>query len=140
MPMLLYPYLVAAHITAAAFLVGGLLAQDRMVCVAARHPLEQQAVALDMVLRLDHRITTPALLLTWSLGLVLALAQGWFSSRWLIVKLTFVIALSALHGVQSGRLRRFIRDAKPAQGIPGAGFGLVIAMLAIAVLAVVKPI
>lgn len=140
MPVALYPYLVAVHVTAVVFLVGGLLAQDRMVSMAARNPLEQQTLALHMMLRLDRRITTPALLLTWSLGLVLVVLQGWFTSRWLIVKLALVIALSVLHGIQSGRLRRFIRDKKPVQGIPGAGLGIVIAMLAIAVLAVVKPI
>ncbi|MFQ3788999.1 CopD family protein [Halomonas sp. A29] len=135
-----YPYFVAAHVTAVVFLVGSMLAHDRMVRTIAEYPQEQQVGILAVLLRLDRCVTTPALLLTWIFGLSLALSAGWFASRWLIVKLAFVVALSALHGVQSGRLRRFVRDGKLAQGIPGAGIGIVIAMLTIAILAVVKPI
>src|SRR5262245_17396013 len=38
--MNLYPYLVAAHVTAVAFFVGGMLAQDRMVHATAQYPQE----------------------------------------------------------------------------------------------------
>lgn len=134
-----YPYVVAAHVTAVVFLVGGLLAHDRMMNATALLPREQQAGTLAILFQLDRRVTTPALLLVWALGLSLAVWGRWFPSPWLLVKLVFVLALSALHGVQSGRLRRFVRDTKPAAGIPGAGLAIVIAMLAIAVLAVVKP-
>ena len=136
----LYPYVVAAHVTAVVFLVGGLLAHDRMMAAVALLPREQQAGALAALFRLDRYVTTPALLLTWVFGLSLAIWAGWLPAPWLLVKLAFVLALSALHGVQSGRLRRFVRDGKPAAGIPGAGVGIVLAMLAIAVLAVAKPI
>lgn len=138
--MTFYPYLVAAHVTAVVFLVGGLMAHDRMMNVIAQYPQEQQTGALAALLRLDRHVTAPALLLTWIFGLSLALWAGWFPSLWLMVKLAFVVALSALHGVQSGRLRRIVRDGKPAKSIPGAGIGMVIAMLLIAILAVAKPI
>lgn len=135
----LYPYVVAAHITAVVFLVGSMMTHDRMVRAIAQYPQEQQVGALVALLRLDRHVTTPALLLTWIFGVALAISAGWFASLWLIIKLAFVVALSALHGMQSGRLRRFVRDGKLAQGIPGAGIGIVIAMLTIALLAVVKP-
>jgi uncharacterized membrane protein len=134
-----YPYLVAAHVTAVVFLVGGLLAHDRIMSAAARLPREQQAGILAVLLRLDRYAITPALLLTWTFGLSLAVWAQWFSSRWLMVKLVFVLALSALHGVQSGRLRRSLRDGKAAAGLPGASIGIMLAILIIAVLAVVKP-
>jgi uncharacterized membrane protein len=140
MGMALYPYLVAAHVTVVVFFVGGLLAHDRMMNAVARQPPHQQAGTLSVLFQLDRRLTTPALLLTWALGLSLAVWAGWFPSAWLVVKLVFVVALSALHGTQSGRLRRFIRDREPARGIPGAGIAMPIAMLTIAVLAIVKPI
>lgn len=140
MPMAFYPYVKAVHVAAVVFLVGGMLAHDRMLHAIARQPRDRQAVALEMLLRLDRRVTTPALLLAWIFGLWLAVSAGWFAARWLIVKLAFVVALSALHGMQSGRLRRFIRDAEPARGISGTGAGIVAAMLAIAILAVVKPV
>lgn len=136
----LYSCLIAVHVTAAVFLVGGLLAHDRMISAAAGLPRDQQAGILMVLFRLDRNVTTPALLLTWILGLSLAMWAGWFPAAWLMVKLVFVVGLSALHGMQSGRLRRFIRDGKPAVAIPGAGIAIVLAMLAIAVLALVKPI
>lgn len=138
--MAFYPYLVAAHVTAVVFLVGGLMAHDRMMNATALLPRAQQAGALAALFRLDRNVTTPALLLTWALGLSLAVWARWFPSPWLLVKLVFVLALSALHGVQSGRLRRSVRDGEAAARIPGAGAGIVLAMLAIAVLAVVKPV
>lgn len=140
MDMDLYSYLIAAHVTAVVFFVGGLLAHDRMISAAARLPLDQQAGILAALFRLDRHVTSPALLLTWMMGLSLAMWAGWFPAAWLMVKLVFVVGLSALHGMQSGRLRRLIRDGKPAAAIPGAGVVIVLAMLAIAVLALVKPI
>jgi uncharacterized membrane protein len=134
-----YPYLVAVHVTAVVFFVGGLLAHDRIMNAAARQPQQQQAGTLEILFQLDRRVTTPALLMTWALGLSLAVWAGWFPSTWLVVKLAFVVALSALHGMQSGQLRRFVRDAVPAKGIPGVGIAIPIAMLAIAILAIVKP-
>jgi uncharacterized membrane protein len=138
--MNLYPYLVAAHVTAVVFLVGGMLAHDRLVTGMERLPLEKQAGMFTTLLVLDRHVVTPALLLTWVLGLSLALWAGWLAAPWLRIKLVIVVLLSALHGVQSGRLRRFIRGGKPVRRIPGAGVAVVIAMLAIAVLAIVKPI
>lgn len=134
-----YPFLVAAHVTAVVFLVGGMLAQERMVSAMAPHPQEQQVAIIAILLRLDRRVTTPALLLAWIFGLSLAISAGWFTSGWLIAKLAFVVVLSALHGMQTGRLRRFVRDGRPAKGLPGAGIVIVIVMITIAVLAVVKP-
>ena len=135
-----YPYLVAAHITAVVFFVGGLLAHDIIINAVARQPQQQQGATLNILFPLDRHVTTPALLVTWALGLSLAVWAGWFPSKWLVVKLVFVVALSALHGMQSGQLRSFVRDGKPARGIPGVGIAIPVAMLTIAILVMVKPI
>ena len=50
-------------------------------------------------------LATPGIVLTWLLGLAGALQAGAFDDGWLHVKLVFVLALSALHGVFSSRLR-----------------------------------
>jgi putative membrane protein len=42
---------------------------------------------------------------TWILGILNAVQGDWFDDGWLHVKLVFVLALSALHGVLSARLR-----------------------------------
>ena len=58
-------------------------------------------------LRAGYRLlATPGLVLTWLLGIANAVQGGWFDDGWLHVKLVFVLALSALHGVFSARLRR----------------------------------
>ncbi|KAF1701475.1 CopD family protein [Pseudoxanthomonas suwonensis] len=135
----IYPYLVAAHVTAVVFLVGGLLAQERMVNAISLSPPEEQAGMLAALQRFERTVTTPALLLTWIFGFSLALGAGWLSSPWLIVKLIFVVALSAFHGVRSGRIRRCLRTGASVEKIPGAELGIVVAMLVIAILAIVKP-
>lgn len=135
-----YPFLVAAHVTAVVFLVGGMLALDRMVVAVARSPQDQQAGTLTALARFDRQVVTPALLLAWIFGITLAVWAEWFPSTWLMVKLAVVVAVSAFHGLQSGRLRRFARDGKLTEGMTGAGAGLVLAMLIIAILAIAKPI
>jgi uncharacterized membrane protein len=65
--------------------------------------------------RVLRAVATPAMLLTWVFGLWLAVQGGWFSQGWLHVKLVFVLALSALHGVALGRLRRI----GPGGEVPG---------------------
>lgn len=135
-----YPFLVAAHVTAVVFLVGGMLALDRMVVAVARSPQDQQAGILTALARFDRQVVTPALLLAWIFGITLAVWAEWFPSTWLMVKLAVVVAVSAFHGLQSGRLRRSARDGRLAEGMTGAGAGLVLAMLIIAILAIAKPI
>jgi len=64
--------------------------------------------------------------------------MGWFSSPWLIIKLVIVVALSGLHGAQSGRLRRAVQSGQNPI-LKGASVAIVLAMLVIATLAFVKP-
>ena len=138
--MAFYPFLVAAHVTAVVFLVGGMLALDRMVAAVSRSPQDQQAGTLTALARFDRQVVTPALLLAWIFGITLAVWAEWFPSTWLTVKLAVVVAVSAFHGLQSGRLRGSARDGTLAEGMTGAGAGLVLAMLIIAILAIAKPI
>ncbi|MGE8517029.1 MAG: CopD family protein [Alcaligenes nematophilus] len=134
-----YPYLKAVHVTAVVFLVGGMLFHDQVVRALAKAPQQQQPASLALLLEVDRRVTSPALLLTWIAGLTLAISVGWLAAKWLLVKLVFVVVLSALHGVQSGRTRRFIAEGKPVKPLPYASVGIIITMLAVAVLAIVKP-
>lgn len=136
-----YPWLKGLHVAAAILFVGGLISET--VFMAALPTAEEltldQRRAVSAVRSWDQWLTTPAMLLVWGLGLTLALSQGWFSSHWLQVKLVFVLALSALHGVQSGTLRRLAGGvgAAPKQTVPT--LVIVISVVSIAVLAVVKP-
>ncbi|WP_149086563.1 CopD family protein [Pseudomonas prosekii] len=62
----------------------------------------------------NHTVTSSAMLLTWVLGVSLTMMGGWLPAPWLILKLTFVLLLSALQGIETGMLQRLISaDYRP---------------------------
>ena len=91
--------------------------------------------------RLLHAIITPAMVVSWVLGLWLAWAGGFYAAGWLHAKLVLVIALSALHGFLVRCVREFATDRnrhsqqfyRILNEIP------TILMIGIVILAVVKP-
>jgi len=131
---MLYDVLKAAHIVAVIVWFGGTLVAALVLAFGAGE-------ALRKFHEFDRRITTPAMALVWALGLTMAVWFGWFASAWLIAKLVFVVVLSGIHGMVSGRLRR----AAAAGGeLPALDLRLILpAMLAclcaIALLVVLKP-
>jgi len=132
----LYPWLKALHVAAVLTFTGGVLG----VAVLLRALPAGDAAAAPFaraVRRWDHAVTTPAMLLTWALGLTLATNGHWFAAGWLQIKLVLVLALSGLHGVQSGRLSRIAQG----RAIRPADFGLMVVACsaAMALLAVAKP-
>lgn len=132
-----YLLLKAAHIAAAmTFFAGVLLAS--ITLHAAERDKTVPPMLLAAVRRWDVRVTTPAMLLVWALGLTLTLLGHWLPSGWLIAKLILVALLSGLHGTASGRLRRLAAGLQvPSRGIPPS---LVVgAATIIAFLVVVKP-
>ena len=136
--MNLYPFVVAAHVTSVVFFIGGMLMEARLVLALTRASSVQQATALEALLRLDRQIVTPAMALTWTFGLTLALWYEWFGSPWRLIKLVIVVALSALHGMQSGRLRRGLWQGE-VRPVKSASAAIILGMLTIATLAFVKP-
>lgn len=85
-------------------------------------------------------VTTPAMVITWLIGLHLAITFGWFAMNWIWVKLGFALALSALLGIQSAALRRMVKGnlKRPPMIDLYAPF-TVIACAVIVTLVVVKP-
>jgi protoporphyrinogen IX oxidase len=138
----LYPWLKALHVVAAMTFVGGVLAG-----LLALQPLLSNGVSsleesgAIRSLRTWHReVTTPAMLTVWVLGMVLALQGGWFTSFWLQAKLALVFVLSAIHGVQSGVLRRLAGgSALRMQGLKFSRWLTIVLAAGIAVLVIVKP-
>ncbi len=62
--------------------------------------------------RLLKQITTPAMIASWSFGMLLVLTPGavdW-TAPWWHVKLTAVILMSGFHGAASGWRKRFLED------------------------------
>ncbi|WP_454617804.1 CopD family protein [Bradyrhizobium cenepequi] len=132
----LYPWLKALHVVSAFLFVAGTFTTSMMLAAERANPGSVAPVA-DFLARSERWLTTPAMLLVWAFGLTLAVTAGWFSSTWLQVKLAFVILLSAVHGIQSGQLRRIIRKKalKPWATLPL----ILVSLLAVVALVVVKP-
>ena len=139
-----YDLVTLVHISADIVFVAGLLAASLLLAAlsfqaASTLAKEQRLVA---GLRRWHRVVTgPALLLAWACGVWLALQGGWFHSGWLHAKLALVLALSALHGVLAGALRRV---GGPAPAVPSRAWRVAPALalgaiVAVVWLALVKP-
>ena len=137
----IYPWLKGLHVAAALIFIGGLIAETVFLAVLGQGP--DNVADRNRTVRAfriwDRRLTTPALLVVWSLGLTLALCDGWSTAGWLQLKLIFVVALSALHGIQSGTLRRLsgASATPPAQTLQITV--ILVSVVAIALLAVAKP-
>ncbi|MDQ0627173.1 CopD family protein [Paraburkholderia graminis] len=132
-----YPWLKALHVASALIFVGGVLSVGLFLHMVKTESPDIRALAGD-IRRWDHVITTPAMLIVWALGFGIGGAGHWFSEPWLSVKLVFVVVLSAVHGLQSGRLRRICQGAsiRPLHAsLPTA----VVCTVIIAILAVAKP-
>ena len=132
---MIYLLLKAAHVVAVVTFVGGLL----MLSVGVR--IANLAVHRT-VRRWDRSVTVPALALVWITGIAIALSGHWFGAAWLSVKLAVVVALSALHGMLAGTLRRMERDdlvVVPAQWLGQAAGAVVVATGIVVGLVVIKP-
>ncbi len=134
---MLYLWLKGAHVASVLIFVGGLFVQS-----LATASLWSGTNHLHKAIEIwDRRVTTPALLATWLFGVLLAIKGEFFPSGWLIIKLMLVVMLSGLHGVQSGRLRRFLMDRSAKAKITDCytPIAVGVCVVAIAILAVVKP-
>ncbi|WP_160000230.1 CopD family protein [Roseomonas sp. 18066] len=129
-----YLLLRALHITAVVAWIGGMLANSLTLAHAQKHPTVLRAMHL-----WDSHVSNGAMALTWILGITLAIQGGWFSQGWLHVKFLIVLALSALHGMQSAGLRRLSNGGKPPRAITAKPWLPLGALLVIALLAVTKP-
>ena len=131
-----YPWVKALHVACALLFVGGVVA-NHLLLEAGHAPTDRIAALTLSLRRWDRAVTTPAMLGVWAFGIGLAVSGGWFSHGWLQAKLAPVVLLSAIHGLQSGRVRRLALG----HGVePSETSALVVpAVIAIAVLAVVKP-
>ncbi|HSG88742.1 MAG TPA: CopD family protein [Pseudomonadales bacterium] len=91
--------------------------------------------------KIAKRLETPAMILTWVLGIALMLWGGWASAAWMHAKLTLVLVLTGLHGIQAGRFKKLAKD--PEHELP-AWFGwlfpvMLLMLTAVIVLVAVKP-
>ena len=142
---MIYLWLKAFHIVSVTVWIGGMfVAAIAVAAIAASKSLPDAPGRADLigaVRRWDRRATSPAMLLAWLFGLAVATEGGWFGARWLMMKLVFVVALSGLHGMLSGTLRKLARpDERPSPASGHALPAIVGAVVVIVLLGVLKPL
>ena len=105
-----------------------------------RHSIQSDTFKI-MERRLLKAIMTPAMILTWVLGLILIWQGGWISSGWLHAKILFVILLSGLHGFLSKTVKEFAadRNVRPAKFYRMINEVPTVLMIVIVILVIVKP-
>lgn len=144
----MYLWVKALHVTAVIVWMAGMVVTPLLIAWLGRPAADEGAemgkgrrAALGIVRRHYLVLATPAMLITWALGLWMAVEAGWMRYPWLIGKLALVVGLSALHGVLSGQLRRLTTDAAhvaPSWTRYGT-MALVICIAIISVLVILKP-
>ena len=109
-----YPWVKALHLISAIAWMAGMLYLPRLFvyhCDVAPGTAESERFKV-MEGRLLRLIVNPAMVATWSFGLLLVATPGvidWHAGWW-HVKLLCVILMSAVHGILSARRRAFLQD------------------------------
>lgn len=138
-----YDWVKAAHLIFVIFWMAGLFALPRYL-VYHQENLSDPADAARWVERenkLRHIILTPAMIVVFALGIVLAFMGNWWSSGWLHAKILLVLALGAYHGWAVGYAKKLGRGRPTLSNktlrmlneVPALGIALVV------VLVIVKP-
>ena len=139
----MYDWLKAFHVVAVIAWMAGLLYLPRLMVYHAEAPPGSALSETFKVMerRLLKAITTPAMIASWALGLVLVHLGGWLASGWLHAKLLLVLLLSAYHGLMAGWTRAFAEDrnARPARFYRVMNEVPTLLMIGIVVLVIVKP-
>jgi len=141
---MLLAYIKAFHIIAVISWMAGLLYLPRLFVYHAEcaKGSPQSETFKIMERRLLKLITTPAMLVSWALGLYLAFSViDWSADGWFHAKLALVLLLSAYHGALAKWTREFAEDRnthsarfyRVANEIP------TLLMIGIVILAVVRP-
>jgi uncharacterized membrane protein len=143
MPAMTYQLLKMAHVAAVvAWIVGSLFVSLFLLSSQPQDgddaPKERKM--LGALRRWTLWVTTPAMVISWMIGLHLAMTFGWFAMNWIWIKVGCALALSALLGIQSAALRRMAQGSpkRPPAVDLYAPF-TVIACAVIVTLVVVKP-
>jgi protoporphyrinogen IX oxidase len=138
-----YEWIKAGHIIFVIFWMAGLFMLPRFF-VYHQESAQGSAEAIAWVereRRLLRIILTPAMILTWLLGLILAVQSNAFVQGWFLAKFLIVFLLSGYHGWMVAYAKRLARGDYALSGkslrllneVPG------IAAILIVILVVIKP-
>ena len=142
---MLLAYIKAFHVIAIIAWMAGLLYLPRLFVYHAESPVgsEQAKTFKVMERRLLKFITTPAMLASWVLGLILAFSGliDWSADGWFHLKLALVVMLSAYHGLLVKWTKDFAldRNTRSARFYRLANEVPTVLMIGIVILAIVRP-
>ncbi|GLS43523.1 protoporphyrinogen oxidase HemJ [Methylobacterium brachythecii] len=140
----LYLWIKAGHVVSLIAWMAAMLYLPRLFVYHAGLPAGsevQSATFKIMERRLLKAIMTPAMILTWIFGIILAVKSGYYTSYWLQMKFLLVLVMSGIHGWLSKMVKDFAADRNRR----GDRFYRVVnevptlLMILIVILAVVKP-
>jgi putative membrane protein len=109
----LYPWIKALHVIAVIAWMAGMFYLPRLFVYHAASAIgsDKSETFKVMEAKLMRIIMMPAATLTWLFGAaMLALNPALMDQAWLMVKLAFVIGLTAMHFVMVGWRKAFARD------------------------------
>jgi protoporphyrinogen IX oxidase len=138
-----YLLILALHVTAVSVWIITVVMTSTILAAFADVSMtpRQTAIVVNMG-KLNRWVTVPAMVLTWLLGLTLAVQGAWFGAGWLTAKLVFVVALSGITGMVTRSLRQLSRSKEKRISWVARLSPLLIlfAVLTITWLAITKPI
>ena len=138
-------YTKSLHVIAVIAWMAGLFYLPRLYVYHCQVPRGSEASERFKVMerRLLKQIMTPAMIATWSFGILLVLTPGavnW-SAPWWHVKLLGVILMSGFHGASSKWRRMFLEDrnTKPQRFYRIANEVPTVLMIIIVIMAIAQP-
>jgi putative membrane protein len=140
---MVYLWIKALHVVTVIAWMAGMLYLPRLFVYHSDSPkgsIQSDTFKL-MERRLLKAIMTPAMIVTWVLGLILVWQGGWMTSGWLHAKLTLVLLLSGAHGFLSRAVKDFAadRNTRPAKFYRMINEVPTVLMIGIVILVIVKP-
>lgn len=139
---MLYLTIKALHIFSILLWVSGMIVQAVVIGVDGKlsgPAMPKELARLRSLSRWDKNITTPAMIFTFLSGLYIAMTFNFFGNAWLFTKITVVLILAAVHGIQSGRLRRMLSSTAAGRGGINMLPVILVTPLIIILLVVLKP-
>ena len=140
---LAYPWVKAAHVTFVIFWMAGLFLLPRFYVYHQETTVgsPEDRAWIEREARVRSIILTPAMILVWVLGLMLAFDIGAWTMGWFHAKFLLVVALSGYQGWLGVYGRKLANGQRPLSGkavrmlneIPGVAAAIIV------VLVIVKP-
>ena len=139
--ILLYPWLKAGHIIFVIFWVAGLFMLPRFYVYHQESApgSDEEKRWIEREKKLRTIIITPAMILVWIFGLLLAYIIGAWSQPWFLAKFAIVVALSGYHGWMVDYGKKLERGIRPVSGkalrimneVPGLAVVLIVVLVVV---------